>query len=221
MARHHLLTVMPTGSGRSPCFQVPAPIGDNLTVLVSPLVAQIQDQVAAEGLHLGNERAEHVAAWSEVRLLYMAPERLMRDRARAAHPQACRERLRRSARASVDERGAPRRLPLGAGRAPWRERRCASITGTRSPRSSSARNAARAAGSRRPASTLPRVVNLDGCHGRERRVRDAKSATHTAGTRPSDGSVARCLSRSADDDRRDIRRACVVGRRGTVARRQR
>lgn len=46
-ARDHVLTVMPTDSGKSLCVQVPALIGDSLTVLVSPLMAQIQDQVAA------------------------------------------------------------------------------------------------------------------------------------------------------------------------------
>ena len=42
-----VLTVMPTGSGKSLCFQIPALITDGLTVVVSPLVALMQDQVAA------------------------------------------------------------------------------------------------------------------------------------------------------------------------------
>src|SRR5580704_15470581 len=43
----HVLTVMPTGSGKSLCFQVPALILGGLTIAVSPLIALIQDQVAA------------------------------------------------------------------------------------------------------------------------------------------------------------------------------
>ena len=43
----NVLTVMPTGSGKSLCFQVPALVGDGLTVVVSPLVALMRDQVAA------------------------------------------------------------------------------------------------------------------------------------------------------------------------------
>ena len=93
----NVLTVMPTGSGKSLCFQVPALVGDGLTVVVSPLVALMRDQVAAlelagvaaDGIHSGNERAGNVAAWrraasGETRLLYMAPERLMTERMLAA-----------------------------------------------------------------------------------------------------------------------------------------
>ena len=89
----HVLTVMPTGSGKSLCFQIPALVMDGLTVVVSPLVALMQDQVsalrlagvAADGINSGNSRSENVAAWrrataGETRLLYMAPERLMTER---------------------------------------------------------------------------------------------------------------------------------------------
>ena len=93
LAGRNVLTVMPTGSGKSLCFQVPALVGDGLTVVVSPLVALMRDQVAAlalagvaaDGIHSGNRRAENVAAWRRAasggtRLLYMAPERLMTER---------------------------------------------------------------------------------------------------------------------------------------------
>ena len=88
-----VLTVMPTGSGKSLCFQVPALVLDGLTVVVSPLVALMQDQVAAlklagvaaDGIHSGNAREDNAAAWRRAaaggtRLLYMAPERLMTER---------------------------------------------------------------------------------------------------------------------------------------------
>jgi len=93
LAGRHVLTVMPTGSGKSLCFQVPALAVGGLTVVVSPLVALMQDQVAAlrlagvpaDTINSANPRAENVAAWrraaaGETRLLYMAPERLMTER---------------------------------------------------------------------------------------------------------------------------------------------
>ncbi len=92
-----VLTVMPTGSGKSLCFQVPSLVMGGLTVVVSPLVALMHDQVAAlrlagvaaDTINSSKDRAENVAAWrraqaGETRLLYMAPERLMTERMLAA-----------------------------------------------------------------------------------------------------------------------------------------
>jgi ATP-dependent DNA helicase RecQ len=97
LAGRHVLTVMPTGSGKSLCYQVPALLLGGLTIVVSPLVALMQDQVAAlrlagvaaETINSSRPRDENVAAWrrvaaGETRLLYMAPERLMTDRMLAA-----------------------------------------------------------------------------------------------------------------------------------------
>ena len=85
-----VLVVMPTGSGKSLCYQLPALLRDDLTVVVSPLVALMQDQVealAARGLgdrvalvnaqQSGVNNAESLrrAAAGELRLLYVAPER--------------------------------------------------------------------------------------------------------------------------------------------------
>jgi len=88
-----VLTVMPTGSGKSLCFQIPALTKGGLTIVVSPLVALMEDQVAAlkldgvaaETINSSRDRDANVAAWrrvaaGEVRLLYIAPERLMTDR---------------------------------------------------------------------------------------------------------------------------------------------
>jgi len=92
LSNRHVLAVMPTGSGKSLCFQVPALVLGGLTVVVSPLVALMQDQVAAlrlcgvaaDSINSGRRRAENVATWRRVvaggtRLLYMAPERLMTE----------------------------------------------------------------------------------------------------------------------------------------------
>jgi ATP-dependent DNA helicase RecQ len=97
LSGRHLLTVMPTGSGKSLCFQVPALVMGGLTLVVSPLVALMQDQVAAlrlagvaaDAINSSQDRDSNVAAWQraargETRLLYMAPERLMTPRMLAA-----------------------------------------------------------------------------------------------------------------------------------------
>ena len=71
LSGRNVLTVMPTGSGKSLCFQIPALITDGLTVVVSPLVALMQDQVAAlrlagvaaDCIDSANGRADNIAAW--------------------------------------------------------------------------------------------------------------------------------------------------------------
>jgi ATP-dependent DNA helicase RecQ len=90
VAGRDVLVVMPTGSGKSLCYQLPALARDDLTIVVSPLVALMQDQV--EALHargLGdqvalvnaqqdgaaNASALDRALDGSLRLLYVAPER--------------------------------------------------------------------------------------------------------------------------------------------------
>ncbi len=93
LAGRHALAVMPTGAGKSLCYQVPALVLGGLTIVVSPLVALMQDQVAAlrlagvaaDTINSSIDRDENVAAWrrvtgGETRLLYLAPERLMTER---------------------------------------------------------------------------------------------------------------------------------------------
>jgi len=98
-----VMVVMPTGSGKSLCYQLPALLRDDLTVVVSPLVALMQDQVealAARGLgervalvnaqqNAGaNAQAIERAVAGELKLMYVAPERFAAigflDRMRAA-----------------------------------------------------------------------------------------------------------------------------------------
>lgn len=97
LAGKNVLAVMPTGSGKSLCYQVPALAFGGLTVVVSPLVALMRDQVAAlqlqgvaaETINSSRDREQNVAIWrrvaaGDVRLLYLSPERLMTERMLAA-----------------------------------------------------------------------------------------------------------------------------------------
>jgi ATP-dependent DNA helicase RecQ len=84
-----VLAVMPTGGGKSLCYQLPALLRDGLTVVVSPLIALMRNQVAqlrgygiaAASLNSANEPGEARAAFEamesgSLRILYLAPERL-------------------------------------------------------------------------------------------------------------------------------------------------
>lgn len=89
LAGQNTLAIMPTGGGKSLCFQLPALCRDGVTVVISPLIALMRDQVRAlksAGVEAGaltsgntDEETEAVfAALDEgrLKLLYMAPERL-------------------------------------------------------------------------------------------------------------------------------------------------
>ena len=92
LANRDLLVVMPTGGGKSLCFQLPALLKQGVTIVISPLIALMQDQVqqltnngipatflnSSISTEERRDRAEAIYN-GEIKLLYLAPERLNQE----------------------------------------------------------------------------------------------------------------------------------------------
>ena len=89
MARQDALAIMPTGAGKSICYQVPALMLHGITIIISPLISLMQDQVKAlneAGIHAAFinsslsdfqiSQALSAAAQGTYKIIYVAPERL-------------------------------------------------------------------------------------------------------------------------------------------------
>jgi len=87
-----VLAILPTGGGKSVCFQIPALLRDGVALVVTPLIALMKDQVQnlekrgikAVAVHAGMGRREvdtalNNAAYGEVKFLYVSPERISTD----------------------------------------------------------------------------------------------------------------------------------------------
>ena len=92
LSGHDVLGIMPTGAGKSVCYQVPALLFDGITIVVSPLISLMSDQVSA--LVQSGVKAAYInssltfpqyrevfrrARMGMYKIIYVAPERLTTD----------------------------------------------------------------------------------------------------------------------------------------------
>ncbi len=92
LQKKDVLTLMPTGGGKSLCFQIPALLNDGVTIVVSPLIALMKDQVegligngvSANYINSSQNSSEQEAVIQglrdkKIKLLYVSPEKLISD----------------------------------------------------------------------------------------------------------------------------------------------
>jgi ATP-dependent DNA helicase RecQ len=93
VSKRDSLVVLPTGGGKSLCYQAPAAVGDGLAIVVSPLISLMKDQVDTLnecGLAAGRmdssltreevERVHKMVHEDKLKILYVSPERVVQDR---------------------------------------------------------------------------------------------------------------------------------------------
>ncbi len=97
MRGDNILAVLPTGAGKSLCYQIPALLSDRPAIIVSPLKSLMDNQTFAlrqngidvACIHSGQSRDENIRQWKSVtsgqaKMLYLSPEQLMTERMLAA-----------------------------------------------------------------------------------------------------------------------------------------
>src|SRR6187455_1224326 len=90
LAGRSVLTIFPTGGGKSICYQLPALLLDGITLVISPLISLMNDQVrslrtngiSAGALHSGTSGEESNLIYQqmksgELKILYLSPERVL------------------------------------------------------------------------------------------------------------------------------------------------
>lgn len=143
------VAVFPTGAGKSLCYQLPALMWPGMTLVVSPLMALMREQVdvlrsrgvAAERLDSSLDQEEVAEVFrkvksGEVKLLYVAPERFANERFRLALAECELELLAVDEAHCISEWGhnfRPDYLKLAEAKKAYRIKRCLALTATATP----------------------------------------------------------------------------------------